>query len=82
MQYTVGELIAALQKFPAGAPVIVNMGRNELANSHQASEVCSIMATKNKNVKSGDPRWIPEEYGYHLDDEDYTEPELIVTISA
>lgn len=33
---TVGELIAALQAFPAGLPVVVNQGRSELANGTEA----------------------------------------------
>lgn len=36
---TVGELIAALQAFPAGLPVVVNQGRNELANGTEAKTV-------------------------------------------
>jgi hypothetical protein len=68
----VAELITRLQAMPANAPVVLNMGQNELANGLEIREVEPVIAIQNRAFLD----YLPK--GERSEDNEYCFPSRIV----
>ncbi len=70
---TVEQLIEKLQKYPSKSIVVVNMGRNELANGCQVD----LVEEENAYAYCNEDQW-HKDYDYASDDDDdYTRTKVV-----
>jgi hypothetical protein len=77
---TVRDLIAALQAMPPDAPVILNLGKNEIANEREVGRVEAVSAFQRLDA-AGEPsgEWTEGEWVH--DPEFHTLPVTVVNLT-